>query len=74
MTTDKRYDFELEPLELNGEEAKVFGKLISHIRQTHLTLDGSLEDHEARMMLRLLNEINNSIYHVGNSLPEVAHG
>ncbi|MGI9278224.1 MAG: hypothetical protein ACR2PX_01130 [Endozoicomonas sp.] len=65
LNSETVYDFEMEPLEITTEEANVMGKLVSHVRQQHLTLNGSLEDHEARMVLRLLNEINNSIYHVG---------
>ncbi|WP_422134979.1 hypothetical protein [Endozoicomonas sp. ALD040] len=74
-TVEPVYDFELEPLEITTAEANVLGKLVSHVRRHHLTLDGSLEDHEARMVLRLLNEINNSIYHVGSQEnQEAAHG
>ncbi|MCW7553626.1 hypothetical protein NX722_13515 [Endozoicomonas gorgoniicola] len=59
------FDFEIERLDISAAEAGVFGKLVTNIRQQHLNLCGTLTDDEARMMLKLLNEINNSIYHVG---------
>ena len=73
------HDFEIERLEISAAEAGLFGKLVTNIRQQHLNLCGTLTDDEARMMLKLLNEINNSIYHVGQpgldgKPDEVNHG
>ena len=66
-------DFEIERLEITAEEAGVFGRLTSNVRLQHLCLHGALTDEEARMMLKLLNEINNSIYHVGNPAKDASH-
>ncbi|WP_157673620.1 hypothetical protein [Endozoicomonas ascidiicola] len=63
------YDFEIESLEITSDEEKAFSKLISHIRQHHMTLDGALSDQESRQVLKLLNDINKSIAHMGKVDP-----
>ncbi|MBO9493827.1 hypothetical protein J7438_06975 [Thalassotalea sp. G20_0] len=65
MVADIKHDYEIERLEISSAEAGVFGRMLNHIRQQHLTLDGALSDDESRLMLRLLNDINRSIYHTG---------
>lgn len=68
MVADIKYEYEIERLEISRAEALVFGRMLNHIRQSHLTLDGALCDDESRLMLRLLNDINKSIYHTSKGV------